>query len=312
MSSQAAHISVLLREAVEALQIVEGGIYLDATFGRGGHSRAILQQLSDAGHLYAIDRDLAAIEAAQLLVEEDQRFTIAHGPFSSLKKVAEQHGILGQVDGLLLDLGVSSPQLDESQRGFSFMRDGPLDMRMDTTQGQTAAQWLADADVEHISWVFKTFGEERSAWRIAQGIVAYRQQQAITSTVQLAELIAQIAPKPHEKKHPATRCFQGIRIFINSELEEINQALRAALALLKSGGRLVVISFHSLEDRMVKQFFRQQAKGKTIPRHLPIIDAKIDLGKTLKVIGKAIKPSAQEVSDNVRARSSILRVAERL
>lgn len=311
MSMQTTHISVLLEEAIDALNIAPDGIYVDGTFGRGGHSRAILSELGEAGRLYAIDRDLAAIEQAKSLAD-DARFHITHSAFSHIEQVAEAQNIKGQVDGLLLDLGVSSPQLDESERGFSFMRDGPLDMRMDVTQGQTAAQWLATADVEDISWVFKTFGEERSAWRIANGIVDHRQNHEITRTLQLAKLIESIAPKAHEKKHPATRCFQAIRIYINSELEEVKQALEASLEVLKPGGRLVVISFHSLEDRIVKQFIRKESKGKPIPRNLPIPDSQIDLGLKLKTVGKAIKPSQDEIEQNVRARSSILRIAERL
>jgi 16S rRNA (cytosine1402-N4)-methyltransferase len=311
MSLQTTHISVLLKESIDALNITAGGVYVDGTFGRGGHSRAILDHLGDAGRLFAIDRDPAAIEEAKLLAD-DPRFHITHNSFSHLVEVAKQQDIVGKVDGLLLDLGVSSPQLDEAERGFSFMRDGPLDMRMDVTQGQTAAEWLASADVEDISWVFKTFGEERRAWRIAQGIVAAREQQAITRTTELADLIAAIAPNREEKKHPATRCFQAIRIFINSELDEVNTALEGALEVLKPGGRLVVISFHSLEDRIVKQFIRKQSKGKPIPRGLPLRDDQIDLGLKLKPIGKAIKPSKDEVEHNVRCRSSILRIAERL
>jgi 16S rRNA (cytosine1402-N4)-methyltransferase len=311
MSSQTTHISVLLKEAVDALNISQGGIYVDGTFGRGGHSGAILAQLDADGRLYAIDRDLAAIEEAKKF-GDDQRFHITHSAFSLLESVADDQQIKGNIDGLLLDLGVSSPQLDESERGFSFMRDGPLDMRMDTTKGQTAADWLATADVEDISWVLKTFGEERSGWRIAQGIVAAREQEPITRTLQLANLIKSIAPKHDEKKHPATRCFQAIRIYINSELDEVKQALEGALAVLKPGGRLVVISFHSLEDRIVKQFIRKHAKGKEIPRGLPVRDDEFDRGITLKQVGKAIKPSKAEIEQNVRCRSSVLRIAERV
>jgi 16S rRNA (cytosine1402-N4)-methyltransferase len=311
MSDESQHISVLLKEAVDALNITAGGIYIDGTFGRGGHSGVILSQLDADGRLYAIDRDLHAIEEAKKFAD-DPRFQISHSAFSQLEAVAVDKQVCGEVDGLLLDLGVSSPQLDEPERGFSFMRDGPLDMRMDVTCGITAAQWIAEADVEDISWVFKTFGEERSAWRIAQRIVAVREQEPITRTAQLAALIKDVAPKIDEKKHPATRCFQAIRIYINSELDEIKQALEGALKVLKPGGRLVVISFHSLEDRIVKQFIKKHSKGAPIPRGLPLRDDQIDQGLTLKQIGKAIKPSKTEIEQNVRARSSILRIAERL
>ena len=311
MTTPEPHISVLLDEVVDALNIDPDGIYMDGTFGRGGHSRAILARLGANGRLFAIDRDLQAIEAAKPLAD-DARFHITHTPFSCLGEVADQQQIQGKVDGLLLDLGVSSPQLDQADRGFSFMHDGPLDMRMDTSRGQTAAQWLAEADVEDISWVLKTFGEERSGWRIANAIVDERAKTPITRTGQLAALIKSVAPKVDEKKHPATRSFQAIRIYINSELDEIEKALESSLAVLKPGGRLVVISFHSLEDRMVKQFMRKQSKGKNIPRNLPVPDSEIDLGRTLKTVGKAIKPGTDEVSGNVRSRSSVLRIAERL
>ncbi|MFT4925589.1 MAG: 16S rRNA (cytosine1402-N4)-methyltransferase [Phenylobacterium sp.] len=306
------HISVLLEEAVDALDIQADGIYIDGTFGRGGHSGVILSRLNDNGRLYAIDRDLQAIAEAQKFAD-DSRFHITHSPFSHLETVANDQQILGKADGILLDLGVSSPQLDEAQRGFSFMRDGPLDMRMDVTSGQTAAQWLADADVEDISWVLKTFGEERSGWRIAQRIVQEREETPITTTGQLAALIKNVAPgKREDKKHPATKSFQAIRIYINSELDEIKLALEGALNVLKPGGRLVVISFHSLEDRIVKQFFKKQSKGAPLPRGLPLRDDQLNLGLTLKTIGKAVKPSKDEVDQNVRSRSSILRIAQRL
>lgn len=311
MTEQKTHVSVLLQEAVDALAIVPDGIYVDGTFGRGGHSKEILAQLGERGRLFAIDRDPSAIEAAKAL-SDDPRFTITHSAFSHLASVADSHDITGNVDGLLLDLGVSSPQLDESERGFSFMRDGPLDMRMDTSGGITAAQWLDEADVEDISWVLKTFGEERAGWKIAQRIVAVREQTPITRTLQLADLIKQVAPKFEEKKHPATRSFQAIRMYINSELDEVKAALEGALKVLKPGGRLVVISFHSLEDRLVKQFIRKHAKPAPIPRGLPLRDDQIEQNLSLKAIGKAIKPSKDETQQNVRARSSVLRIAERL
>ncbi|WP_199610705.1 16S rRNA (cytosine(1402)-N(4))-methyltransferase RsmH [Flocculibacter collagenilyticus] len=311
MTSQQSHISVLLEESIEALAISPDGIYMDGTFGRGGHSREILSHLGDEGRLYAIDRDPTAIEAAKQFAN-DQRFSITHSAFSALEQVAIDNDICGKVDGILLDLGVSSPQLDEADRGFSFMKDGPLDMRMDTSSGETAAEWIAHADVEDISWVLKTFGEERYAWRIANRIVDTREENPITTTAQLAKLIKDASPTKEDKKHPATRSFQAIRIYINSELDQIKTALEAALAVLKPGGRLAVISFHSLEDRIVKQFMRKHSKGDPIPKGLPLTEEQIQRNLSLKTIGKAIKPSKTEITTNSRARSSVLRIAERL
>ncbi len=311
MQTDKSHISVLLDEATTGLAIQADGIYIDCTFGRGGHSGLILTKLSERGRLIAIDRDPTAIEAAKKFAD-DKRFGIEHYGFAELESIAAKHQLLGQVDGILLDLGVSSPQLDQAERGFSFMKDGPLDMRMDTTRGQTAAQWLATADVEDISWVLKTFGEEKHAWRIANAIVDTRDESPLTRTSELAELIKKTAPQREIKKHPATRCFQAIRIYINSELEQIEKALNAALKVLKPGGRLVVISFHSLEDRLVKQFMKKHSQGKQVPRGLPISEEELNKGKKLSLIGRKQKPSKQEVTENVRARSSVMRVAERL
>jgi len=309
--TKTSHISVLLAETLAGLAIKADGIYLDGTFGRGGHSREILQQLGPNGRLYAIDRDPAAIAAAAPL-QADARFHITHSPFAALAQIAEQQQIVGQVDGILLDLGVSSPQLDEAERGFSFMRDGPLDMRMDPTSGVSAADWLASADVEDISFVLREYGEEKFAWRIANSIVSSRAEQPLTRTAQLAELISRSVPKSaKEKKHPATRSFQAIRIYINSELEQVNQALQGALAVLKPGGRLCVISFHSLEDRLVKQFMRRHSKPAALPRGLPLTNAQLQQAVPLKLIGKAIMPSDVELADNPRARSAVLRIAER-
>lgn len=309
--SNSAHISVLLQEALDGLAIKTDGCYLDGTFGRGGHSRAILSLLGDAGRLYAIDRDPAAIAAASLL-SADSRFHITHSPFAALGTIAEQQHIAGKLDGILLDLGVSSPQLDDADRGFSFMRDGPLDMRMDPSAGISAAQWLAQADVEDISFVLREYGEEKFAWRIAQAIVASRTETPLTRTSQLAALISNSVPKSNkEKKHPATRSFQAIRIYINSELEQVNQALLAAMQVLKPGGRLVVISFHSLEDRLVKQFMRRYSKGEPIPRGIPLTAAQMQQRTELKLVGKAIMPSAQELELNPRSRSAVLRIAEK-
>jgi len=308
---QSAHISVLLAETIDGLAIKPDGIYLDGTFGRGGHSRVILSKLSAAGRLYAIDRDPQAIAAAALL-QTDPRFHITHSAFADMAAITDQLGIRGQVDGILLDLGVSSPQLDDAERGFSFMRDGPLDMRMDPTSGLSAADWLAKADVEEISFVLREYGEEKFAWRIANAIVQHRSEQPLTRTAQLASLISAVVPKSaKEKKHPATRSFQGIRIYINSELDQVKTALEAALTVLKPGGRLTVISFHSLEDRLVKQFMRLHSKGLMIPKGLPLTEDQIKRDTPLKLVGKAIMPSDDELQHNVRARSAVLRVAER-
>lgn len=308
----AEHISVLLHESIDALAIKPDGIYIDCTFGRGGHSGEILKQLNEQGHLYAIDRDPTAIEAAKKFADNPS-FTINHCPFSEILQVAEKHNIVGKVDGILMDLGVSSPQLDQADRGFSFMKPGPLDMRMDYSRGISAADWLAKASEEDITFALKTYGEEKFAKRIARKILAVREETPITTTTELANLVANTIPKSKvEHKHPATRTFQGIRIYINSELVEIEKALAASLDVLKTDGRLSVISFHSLEDRIVKQFIRKESKGKQVPRGLPITDAELNQGIKLKPIGKAIKPSEQEIEQNSRARSSVLRIALRL
>ncbi len=311
MHTDKSHISVLLDEAITGLAINPDGIYIDCTFGRGGHSGLILSKLSDQGRLIAIDRDPTAIEAAKKFAD-DSRFCIEHQGFADLQQIAEQHQLLGQVDGILLDLGISSPQIDEADRGFSFMRDGPLDMRMDTTRGQTAAQWLAIADVEDITWVLRTFGEEKHAWRIANAIVDTRDENPLTRTGELAALIKKTAPQREIKKHPATRSFQAIRMYINSELEQIEKALNASLNVLKEEGRLVVISFHSLEDRLVKQFMKKHSQGKKVPRGMPISEEELNKGKKLSLVGRKHKPSKTEVEENVRSRSSVMRVAQRL
>ena len=307
-----AHVSVLLDESIDALAIKPDGIYIDCTFGRGGHSGEILKQLSPEGRLYAIDRDPTAIEESKKFAD-NVSFNIDHSPFSELAAIAESHGITGKVDGILMDLGVSSPQLDEADRGFSFMKSGPLDMRMDFSRGITAADWLAKAEEDDIVFALKTYGEEKFARRIARKIIETRDESPITTTDQLAALVKSSVPKSKvEKKHPATRTFQGIRIYINSELVEIEKALEASLDVLKPGGRLSVISFHSLEDRIVKQFVRKQSQGKQVPRGLPVTEAELNKGIKLKPVGKALKPTEQEIARNSRARSSVLRVAERL
>ncbi|GAB2997657.1 16S rRNA (cytosine(1402)-N(4))-methyltransferase RsmH [Psychrosphaera aestuarii] len=306
------HVSVLLTESIDGLNIKPDGIYIDCTFGRGGHSSHVLAKLSQAGRLIAIDRDPTAIEAAKRFADNPS-FTIEHTPFSELLAVAQKHDVVGKVDGILMDLGVSSPQLDEADRGFSFMKPGPLDMRMDYTKGISAADWLAKAEEDDIVFALKTYGEEKFAKRVARKIIATREESPILTTTDLANLVAATVPKSKaEKKHPATRTFQGIRIYINSELVEIERALDASLEVLKPAGRLSVISFHSLEDRIVKQFIRKQSQGKQVPRGLPMTEEELNKGIKMKPIGKAIKPSEQEIASNSRARSSVLRIAERL
>ena len=305
------HLSVLFDESLDGLAIKTDGTYIDGTFGRGGHSGGILSRLGDNGRLFAIDRDLSAIKAAEKYAA-DPRFSITHSPFSHMQQVAEQHDIVGQVDGILLDLGVSSPQLDQAERGFSFLRDGPLDMRMDNSSGESAADWLAYAEEKDIAWVLKNYGEEKFSKRIARAIVERRVVEPLTTTKQLADLVDEAVPRKEDKKHPATRSFQAIRIFVNKELDEITDALNAALDVLKPGGRLVVISFHSLEDRIVKQFMRSQSKGLVVPRGLPLTEEQLNQGIRMKTIGKAIKPGTEEVKHNTRARSSVLRIAERI
>jgi 16S rRNA (cytosine1402-N4)-methyltransferase len=311
MTNDAAHLSVLLNESIVGLDIKPDGIYIDATFGRGGHSKLILEHLSENGRLIALDRDPEAIKAAEVL-GDDKRFQIEHVTFSQIVEVTEKLNLHGKVDGILMDLGVSSPQLDDAARGFSFMRNGPLDMRMDPSKGISAAEWLKYADEDDICQVIKEFGEEKFGRRIANAIVNTRQENPLTTTLQLAELIDQAVPVKDKFKHPATRSFQGIRIYINSELEEIREGLKGALSSLKSGGRLAVISFHSLEDRLVKRFMREQSRGKQFPARMPITEAEIQASRAMKLIGKAHKPSAQELEHNNRARSSVMRVAEKL
>lgn len=310
MSTNYQHTTVLLDEAVNGLNIQPDGIYIDGTFGRGGHSRLILSHLGPQGQLIAIDRDPQAIAAAAEIT--DPRFSIVHGPFSDIAEYVRDRGLEGKINGVLLDLGVSSPQLDDAERGFSFMRDGPLDMRMDPTRGLSASEWLLKADAEDIAWVLKTFGEERFAKRIAQAIVERNRQQPLTRTRELAELIANASPFRDKHKHPATRSFQAIRIYINSELEEIERALDGTLEVLATEGRLSVISFHSLEDRIVKRFIRQHSKGPQVPAGLPLTEEQLRQhgGRKLKALGKMM-PSEHEVSGNARARSSVLRFAER-
>ena len=308
--SHAEHLPVLLNETISALAINPAGFYVDATFGRGGHSRAILAQLSEHGRLLGLDRDPTAIAEGKKLADIDKRFVIEQCQFSELANSVHSRLWQGNVAGILMDIGVSSPQLDEAERGFSFMKDGPLDMRMDPTSGISAAEWLATAEMTEIANVLKTLGEERYSKRIARAIVETRDSNPITTTTQLAELVDKASPSREKNKHPATRTFQAIRIHINNELEELKQALQQALDVLAIGGRLAVISFHSLEDRIVKRFIREQAKGDDLPSNFPVtVD---QLNPRLKIIGKAIKAGDDEVKINPRARSAVLRVAEKL
>lgn len=307
------HTTVLLDEAVDGLNLQPDGIYIDGTFGRGGHSRRILARLGAGGRLLAIDRDPQAVQTGRQIT--DPRFEMIHGPFSALAEYVEARGLTGRIDGVLLDLGVSSPQLDDPDRGFSFLRDGPLDMRMDSTQGPSAAEWLQSAEESEIAWVLKAYGEERFARRIARAIVARNAAgQPLQRTRELAELVAAVSPAKEKHKHPATRAFQAIRIRVNGELDEIDAALHAIPAVLAEGGRLSVISFHSLEDRLVKQFIREQSRGPQLPAGLPLTEAQrqaLHAGQPrLKAI-KRLRPGEAEIAANPRARSSVLRIAEK-
>lgn len=306
-----AHQTVLYDEALQQLNIKPDGIYLDCTFGRGGHSSGILNLLNDSGRLLALDRDIDAINSSQAKqMLEDSRFSLHHASFAELTAVVEQHGYLSKVDGILMDLGVSSPQLDTAERGFSFLRDGPLDMRMDSEHGLSAAEYLARVDEKELVRVLFEYGEERFARRIAKAVVDQRQQQALQTTLQLAKLIENSVPFRDKHKHPATRSFQAIRIEINQELEQIKTGLKQAADVLAPGGRLVVIAFHSLEDRIVKRFIRDQAGPKTNPGKLPIKEQDIEQGQ-LRKIGKSIRAQARELQQNPRARSAVMRVAEK-
>lgn len=303
---------VLLGPAIEGLNLKPDGWYIDGTFGRGGHSGAILEHLGRDGRLLAIDRDPQAIENANAVLKHDERMELINGEFSEIKRYAIERNVLGKVDGLLLDLGVSSPQLDEASRGFSFRSDGPLDMRMDPSRGQSAADWLAGVEEKTLKRVLQQLGEERFAGRIARAIVAARALAPIRRTAALAEIVRGAVPAlaRGKKRHPATKTFQAIRIFINDELAELEKALEASIDLLSPGGRLCVISFHSLEDRRVKRFMRNASREPEQYRGLPEVPA--EHRPPLKLIGKAISPTDDEIAANARARSSRLRIAERL
>ena len=303
------HQTVLLREAVEALVTRPGGCYVDGTFGRGGHSNYLLEQLDQEGRLLGVDKDLTARSVAEKLQLSEPRFEFFHGSFALLPDQLRRMGV-DAVDGILLDLGVSSPQLEVAERGFSFLRDGPLDMRMDTSRGETAAQWLASAKEQDIAWVLKNYGEERFSRRIAAAIVEAREELPIITTGRLAKLVKEANPKWEKHKHPATRAFQAIRIKVNRELDDLQDLLADSVDMLRVGGRLVVISFHSLEDRLVKRFMRDMSRGDEIPKGVPVTDSA--LNKRMKLVGRAIKASPEEVEGNVRSRSAVMRVAEKI
>ena len=308
-SAEYQHITVLLNEAVDALAVREDGIYVDGTFGRGGHSRLILSRLGSQGRLIVFDKDPQAIEAAQKLAEQDGRVTVVHDGFSSFQTTLDKLGI-EEINGALFDLGISSPQIDDGARGFSFRFDAPLDMRMDPTRGMSAAEWIATASEQDLHEVIKNYGEERFSRQIARAIVAQRTESPIDTTRKLAQLVAQNVRTRERGQDPATRTFQAVRIFINRELEEVEAVLPQVMGRLKQGGRLAVIAFHSLEDRIVKQFVKKYSQHPPLPRWAAVKEADLPL-PPLKAVGKAIKPGVEETASNPRARSAVLRVAER-
>lgn len=312
VSSRPEHVPVLHDEVLEALRVREDGIYVDATVGRGGHAVSVLERLGPRGRLLALDRDPQAIAAVRARLGADARVRIRQMPFSRLGEAIEHEGWTGRVDGILFDLGVSSPQLETARRGFSFREEGPLDMRMDPESGEPASAWLARASEREIERVLREYGEERYARRIARAIVRARAAAPITTTTQLADIVRRAIPRREPGKDPATRSFQAIRIYINRELEELAKALPQAVEALAPGGRLVVISFHSLEDRLVKRFLAAEAKGEGLPEKLPVTAAAAASRARLKLIGRPVRPSEAEVRRNPRARSARLRVAERL
>jgi 16S rRNA (cytosine1402-N4)-methyltransferase len=307
VAQDSGHAPVLLDEVLTALNLRPDGVYVDATFGRGGHSRAILNCLGPTGRLLALDRDPQAVAAARAW--SDTRFVIAHAPFSDLIEEAQRFEIT-EVDGVLFDLGVSSPQIDTPERGFSFRHDAPLDMRMDTSRGMSAAEWLSVVSQDELARVVRDYGEERFAKSVASAIVAARTEQPIATTGQLARIVAGAVRTRERGQNPATRTFQAIRIFVNQELDEITEALPQAVSLLRPDGRLAVISFHSLEDRIVKRFMRTEARGEELPKEIPVLAGRLKKGR-LRLVGRSIKASDHEVARNPRARSAVLRVAER-
>ncbi len=309
MSSNA-HVPVLLGPVLDGLDVKDNGTYVDGTFGRGGHSNAILERLGASGRLIAIDRDPQAIADAPSRLTKDPRFELIRGELEELATHVEQKGLSGRIDGLLLDLGVSSPQLDQAERGFSFLRDGPLDMRMDPQSGVAARDWLSKVEERELRRVLKKFGEEKSATRIARAIVEARAEAAITSTGQLAAIVESVVPSHARKTHPATKTFQAIRIVINRELEQLERVLADSIDMLAQGGRLCVISFHSLEDRIVKRFMRDNSREAEQYRGMP--DVPQQFRPKFRIVGKAVTASAAEITANARARSARLRIAERL
>ena len=307
-NTESKHTPVLLNEILQGLKIRSDGMYIDCTFGRGGHSRAILEQLGEDGHLLAFDKDPDAIAAVDEQLLDDPRFALIHGSYTKLEETVKSLNLIKKVNGIFLDLGVSSPQLDDASRGFSFMRDGELDMRMDNSHGMTAAEWLNQASAEEIANVLYEYGDERFSRRIAKVIVERRDEEPIARTTQLADLVASTIPSKEKDKHPATRTFQAIRIFINHELEELDAVLMQAMNVLSANGRLLVISFHSIEDRLVKRFMRDQSRGVDIPREIPV---KHDVFKSrLTIVGKPVRSQPDEIKNNPRARSAVLRIAE--
>lgn len=307
--SGAGHVPVLLGPVLEGLAIRQDGNYVDGTFGRGGHSGAILGRLGPTGRLLAIDRDPAAVASAPDALSDDPRFELIRGEIAQLETVIEQRELKGRIDGILFDLGVSSPQLDEAERGFSFLRDGPLDMRMDPGSGQSAAEFIATVDEKTLKRVLATYGEERMAGPVARAIVAARERAPITRTSELADVVTTVLPRRRDKIHPATKTFQAIRIFVNRELEQLEAALQQSLNVLRRGGRLCVISFHSLEDRIVKRFFREQSREPEQYRGLPSVPA--EWQPKLAPVGKPVTAGPDEIARNPRARSARLRVVER-
>ena len=302
----------MLEECLNGLAILPGGVYIDGTFGRGGHSREILAKLDSSGRLIGIDKDPAAISHGQEAFAKNDNFTMVHGSFADIQRIADDEKVFGKVNGILLDLGVSSPQLDEATRGFSFMRDGPLDMRMDYSSGQSASEWLMEASEKEMVFVFKRYGEEKFGTRIARAIIAERAVKSIDTTAHLVQIINDAKPVKEKNKHPATKVFQAIRIFINKELDDLDTFLADSLDVLAVGGRLVIISFHSLEDRLVKRFMRDMERGEKLPMEVPVLEFELLKSKKLKCVSKAIKPRADEVDVNNRARSAILRIGEKL
>ena len=310
MSGTRGHVPVLLAEVIEGLQVRADGIYMDCTFGRGGHTRALLEALGPEGRVIAIDKDPQAVAAGRALMAEEARVSIEHVNFDRLADVAGQRGVTGRVAGVLFDLGVSSPQLDDAARGFGFQEDGPLDMRMDPGAGPSAGEWLAGASAEDIAWVLRTYGEERDARRIARAIVAARAETPIETTRRLADVVSAARRRSGGRRHPATRTFQAIRIHVNDELGALDRALAQVPGVLAPGGRLAVVSFHSLEDRRVKRFMRARSRGPSVPRGMPV--APPAPAPELRTIGRAIRASDDEVRANPRARSAVLRIAERV